>query len=258
MNVKDKVVVVTGGASGIGRAMATRFLADGARHAVVADINEAGLEQVAEEIGALAVPTDVSKEEDVINLVRTAEEEFGQIDLLCSNAGIGLIGGVAAANDGWQRIWEINVMAHVYAARAALPAMIKRGDGYLLNTSSAAGLVTQIGSAPYSVTKHAAVALAEWLAITHAHQGIKVSVLCPQAVRTAMIGDSDGGVAGLDGMIEPEELCDTVIEALEKETFLILPHADVLTYMQRKANDYDRWIGGMQRLQQRLGLNDLS
>jgi NAD(P)-dependent dehydrogenase (short-subunit alcohol dehydrogenase family) len=257
MNVKDKVVVVTGGASGIGRAMAARFLAEGARHAVVADINEAGLQQVAEEIGALAVPTDVSKEEDVINLVRTAEKEFGQIDLLCSNAGIGLPGGVNVANDGWQKIWEINVMAHVYAARAALPAMIARGDGYLLNTSSAAGLVSQIGSAPYSVTKHAAVGLAEWLAITHAHQGIKVSVLCPQAVRTPMLGDSDGGVAGLDGMIEPEELCDTVVEALEKETFLILPHPDVLTYMQRKANDYDRWIGGMQRLQQRLGLNDM-
>jgi len=256
MNLKDKVVVVTGAASGIGQAMATRFLAEGARQAVIADINEERLEQVADEIGALAITADVSKEEDVVNLVRTAEDQFGQIDLLCSNAGIAIRGGTGAANDDWQRIWEINVMAHIYAARAALPAMIARGDGYLLNTASAAGLLTQIDAAPYAVTKHAAVGLAEWLAITHGHQGIKVSVLCPQAVRTGMAGDASDGVAGMGNIMEPEELCDCVMEALEKETFLILPHTEVLTYIQRKASDYDRWLNGMRRLQQRFGSSD--
>jgi|TARA_B100000315_G_scaffold253611_2_gene292781 NAD(P)-dependent dehydrogenase (short-subunit alcohol dehydrogenase family) len=254
MDLTDKVVVVTGGASGIGRAMATRFLAEGARQAVIADVNEEGLQLVAKEIGALAVPTDVSKEADVTHLIRTAEERFGQIDLLCSNAGIGMAGGVTAANESWQRIWEVNVMAHIYAARAALPAMIARGDGYLLNTSSAAGLLTSLGAAPYSVTKHAAVALAEWLSITHGDKGIKVSVLCPLAVRTGMTS-SGGGATG--EMMEPEELCDCVVEALQKETFLIIPHGEVLTYIRRKTDDYDRWLNGMRRLQQRAGRDDI-
>lgn len=254
MKLKDKVAVITGGASGIGKAMAERFKAEGARHIVVADLNAEGLQEVADQLGALAVPTDVSKEDQVINLVNTAESEFGQIDLLCSNAGIGTVGGVEASNEAWQQIWDINLMAHVYAARAALPAMIARGEGYLLNTASAAGLLTQIGSAPYAVTKHAAVSLAEWLAITHGHQGIKVSVLCPQAVRTPMLEGSDnGGVAGVDGMMEPEELCDSVIEALDDERFLVLPHEEVLKYMQRKTSDYDRWINGMKRLQEAYG-----
>jgi len=255
MKLKDKVAVITGGASGIGRAMAIRFLAEGARQVVISDINADGLQAVADEIGALAIPADVSKEDEVINLIKTSEDKFGQIDLLCSNAGIGTAGGTEVANDEWQRIWDINLMAHVYAARAALPAMIARGEGYLLNTSSAAGLLTQIGSAPYAVTKHAAVGLAEWLSITHGQQGIKVSVLCPQAVRTAMTSGSDGGVAGVDGMMEPEELCDTVIEALEEERFLVLPHEEVLTYMQRKTSDYDRWLNGMRRLQAVYGQN---
>lgn len=255
MDIKDKVAVITGAASGIGRAMARRFKAEGARHVVIADLNEEGLREVAEDIGAISVPTDVSDEQAVIDLIRAAEDECGQIDLLCSNAGIGAPGGVEADNEAWQRIWDINLMAHVYAARAALPAMIARGDGYLLNTASAAGLLTQIGSAPYAVTKHAAVALAEWLSITHGHQGIKVSVLCPQAVRTAMTRNSDGGVAGIDGMIEPEELCDSVMAAIRKETFLVLPHPEVLTYMQRKTSDYDRWLNGMRRLQARYGQN---
>lgn len=248
MKLKDKIAVVTGAASGIGRAMARRFVKEGARQVVVADLNADGLKAVAEETGALPVVTDVSKESDVINLVKTAEERFGQIDLLCSNAGIGLRGGVEASNDGWQKIWEINVMSHIYAARAALPAMIARGDGYLLNTASAAGLLSQIGSAPYAVTKHAAVALAEWLSITHGDQGIKVSVLCPQAVRTAMTAGNEEGVASIDGMLEPEILCDTVIEALDEERFLVLPHPEVLTYIQRKAGDYDRWLKGMRKL----------
>lgn len=250
MKVKDKVVVITGAASGIGRAMARRFAQEGSRQVVIADISEQPLKELADEIGALAIPANVAKEEDIINLVSTTEKEFGQIDLLCSNAGIGLGGGVEADNEGWQRIWEINVMAHIFAARAALPAMIARGDGYLLNTASAAGLLTQIGSAPYAVTKHAAVSLAEWLSITHGDQGIKVSVLCPQAVRTAMTAGNEDGVASINGMIEPEQLCDTVIEALDEERFLVLPHPEVLTYMQRKSGDYDRWIKGMRRLNQ--------
>mgnify|MGYP000261460704 CR=1 FL=1 len=192
----------------------------------------------------------------VIDLVRTTEQEYGQIDLLCNNDGIGGGGGPETPNVDWQRIWQINVMAHVYATRAALPDMLRRGDGYILNTASAAGLLTQIGSAPYAVTKHAAVAYAEWLAVTYGARGIKVSALCPQAVNTAMTANIEGGgVAGVDGMMEPEELCDSVIETLAAETFLVLPHKEVLTYMQRKTTDYDRWIKGMQRLQAAYGDN---
>lgn len=256
MQIKDKVAVVTGGASGIGRAMATRFLAEGARAVVIADTNEEGLKQVGDDIGALAVPTDVSLEASVRNLIETAEKEYGQIDLLCNNAGIGIGGGPEVANEDWQKIWEINVMGHIYAARIALPGMLARGDGYLINTASAAGLLTQIGSAPYAVTKHAAVAFAEWLAITYGDRGIKVSVLCPQAVRTAMTAGNEKGVASIDGMMEPEELCDSVMKAIEDETFLILPHAEVLTYFQRKGSDYDRWIRGMRRLQAQYGAPD--
>jgi NAD(P)-dependent dehydrogenase (short-subunit alcohol dehydrogenase family) len=256
VRVAGKVVVVTGGGSGIGRALARRFAADGARHVVVADI--AGAQAVADEIGGQAVPTDVSLESDVVALIDQVEASHGPIDLFCSNAGIGVFGGAEVPDDEWDRIWRINVMGHVYAARALVPRMVERGGGYLLNTASAAGLLTQLGSAPYSVTKHAAVALAEWLAITHGHQGIKVSVLCPQGVRTAMtapLGD-DGGVVGVDGMMEPEAVADAVVAGLDAEQFLILPHPEVAGYFQRKADDYDRWIGGMQRLQARfLGLS---
>ena len=156
------------------------------------------------------------------------------------------------STEKWQAIWDINVMSHVYAARAVLPGMLERGEGYLLNTSSAAGLLNQIGSAPYATTKHAAIGFAEWLSITYGNRGIKVSVLCPQAVRTAMTAGGDGGVAGLDGMLEPEQLADTVIETLAEECFLVLPHPEVLTYMRRKTDDYDRWLGGMRRLHERF------
>ena len=254
MDIKDKVAIVTGGASGIGKAMAARFISEGAKQVVIADLQEAQLHSVAEEIGARAVKTDVANEQEVIALVRQVEAEYEQIDLLCNNAGIGVGGGPETANSDWQRIWEINLMAHVYATRAALPDMLRRGDGYILNTASAAGLLTQIGSAPYAVTKHAAVAYAEWLAITYGGRGIKVSVLCPQAVRTAMTANTEnGGVAGIDGMMEPEELCDSVMQVLADESFLILPHPEVLTYMQRKTSDYDRWLSGMKRLQERFG-----
>jgi NAD(P)-dependent dehydrogenase (short-subunit alcohol dehydrogenase family) len=252
MDLSGKHVVVTGGGGGIGRALCVRFAAEGARGVVAADLDGAAAKQVAGEIGGLGVAVDVAKEEQIQALVREAEAAYGPIDLFCSNAGIGVEGGVEASNEGWQRIWEINVMAHVYAARAVLPSMIERGEGYLLNTSSAAGLLSQIGSAPYSVTKHAAVGLAESLAIEHGEQGIRVSVLCPQAVRTAMTaGLEGGGVAGVDGMLEPEAVAEAVVEGLRDERFLILPHPSVLTYMRRKTEDYDRWLGGMQRLQAR-------
>lgn len=251
MKLKDKVAVVTGAASGIGRAMARRFVAEGAEHVYVADLNRDALEAVASEIGGTAMVTDVSSEDDVKALIQRAESERGRIDLLCNNAGIGVGGGPETANEDWQRIWDINLMAHVYASRHALPLMLERGDGYILNTASAAGLLSQIGSAPYAVTKHAAVGFAEWLAITYGGRGIKVSVLCPQAVRTAMTAGNEDGVASIDGMMEPEELCDTVIATLDAERFLVLPHEEVLTYMQRKTGDYDRWIKGMQKLQAR-------
>ena len=181
-------------------------------------------------------------------------ERFGQIDLFCSNAGIFTPGGEEVSTEAWQRIWDINLMSHVFAARAVLPHMLERGEGYLLNTSSAAGLLSQIGSAPYAVTKHAAVGFAEWLSITYGARGIKVSVLCPQAVRTEMTANTrNGGVAGVDGMLEPEALADTVIETLAEEKFLVLPHPEVLTYIQRKTDDYDRWLGGMRKLQERFG-----
>jgi NAD(P)-dependent dehydrogenase (short-subunit alcohol dehydrogenase family) len=198
----------------------------------------------------LAIRTDVSHEADVKALVAITTETFGHIDLFCSNAGIFTMGGEEVDNDAWDRIWDINVMAHIFAARAVLPGMLARGEGYLLNTASAAGLLSQIGSAPYAVTKHAAVGFAEWLSITYGNRGIKVSVLCPQAVRTQMTANTrGGGVAGVDGMLEPEVLAQTVIETLEEERFLCLPHPQVLTYMQRKTADYDRWLGGMRRLQ---------
>ncbi len=256
MHIKDKIVVVTGGASGIGRSLCERFAAEGAHAVVIADIDPVGIEQVKDSIAAkthaLAIVTDVSKEEAIQALVDKTLHAFGHIDLFCSNAGIFTKGGEEVANEQWQRIWDINLMAHVYASRAVLPSMLARGEGYLLNTASAAGLLSQIGSAPYAVTKHAAVGFAEWLSITYGDQGIKVSVLCPQAVRTQMTAGGTGA-AGVDGMLEPDQLAQTVIETLAQERFLILPHPEVLSYMQRKTADYDRWLAGMRRLQERYG-----
>ncbi|MCB1664998.1 MAG: SDR family oxidoreductase [Pseudomonadales bacterium] len=256
MKLTGKVVVVTGGASGIGRALCERFAAEGARGVVIADIDAAGCEQVRERIAhhtqALAVPTNVRVENEVQALVASALRVFGHIDLFCSNAGVFIPGSEEVPDGDWQRIWEINVMAHIFAARAVLPVMLARGEGYLLNTASAAGLLNQIGSAPYAVTKHAAVGFAEWLAITYGDRGIKVSVLCPQAVRTRMTAGGTGA-AGVDGMLEPEALANTVVASLDAEHFLILPHPEVLTYMQRKTSDYDRWLAGMRRLQERFG-----
>jgi NAD(P)-dependent dehydrogenase (short-subunit alcohol dehydrogenase family) len=248
MHLKDKIIVITGAASGIGRAMAHRFTQEGAKRVVCADRNGMGARVVAAEVDGVAYETDVAKEDNIRHLIEHVENDHGPIDLFCSNAGIGVAGGAEAPNDAWQRIWDINVMAHVWAARYVVPRMIARGGGYLLNTSSAAGLLSQIGSAPYAVTKHAAVGLAEWLAITHGDQGIKVSVLCPQAVRTAMTAANPDGVASIDGMMEPETVAEACIRAIEREDFLILPHPEVLEYMRRKTGDYNRWIAGMQKL----------
>jgi NAD(P)-dependent dehydrogenase (short-subunit alcohol dehydrogenase family) len=255
MQLRDQVVVVTGGANGIGRALCRRFAAEGARGVVVADLQEEAAQQVAAEIGGLAVATDVRVEADVVRLVEQTTAAYGPIDLFCSNAGIFLNGGVEAADADWQRIWEVNVLAHVYAARAVLPGMLARGRGYLLQTVSAAGLLTQIGSALYAVTKHAALALAEWLAVTHGAAGIKVSVLCPLGVNTEMLRGSTGGMAEMlrANALEPEAVAEAVVTGLAEERFLILPHPEVAEYFRRKADDYDRWLRGMRRLQDRVG-----
>jgi NAD(P)-dependent dehydrogenase (short-subunit alcohol dehydrogenase family) len=251
MKLKDKVAVVTGGANGIGRALCQRFASEGARGVVIADLDADRAEALATQINGFAVKTDVSIEADIINLVKQATDAYQRIDLFCSNAGIGTPGGADESNEIWQRIWEVNVMPHVYAARHVLPGMLARGEGYILATASAAGLLTQIGSAPYSVTKHAAVAFAEWLAITHGDAGIKVSCLCPQGVNTDLLRRSADGPGEFlrAGALEPEQVADAVVNGLDEERFLILPHPEVAEYFRRKATDYDRWLRGMRRLQ---------
>ena len=248
MKLAGKTAVVTGAASGIGEALARRFVAEGARSVVIADVQTQALQQVADDIGALPVVCDVRKEADIIELVRQAEDNNGPIDVFVSNAGIARFGGEHSSDEDWQLNWDIHVMAHVYAARQVAQKMAERGDGYLVNTSSAAGLLTHIQSATYSVTKHASVAFAEYLAINYGPKGVKVSVLCPQAVRTAMTKNSEDGVASVDGMMETDELAECVIKTMDEESFLILPHPQVREYMQRKTSDYDRWLRGMQKL----------
>ncbi|MBK5293165.1 MAG: SDR family oxidoreductase [Acidobacteriia bacterium] len=255
MKLAGKVVVVTGGGNGIGRALCRRFSADGLEGLVVADIDAAGAEDVARETGGIALQADVSRESDIRRMAQTAMEKFGRIDLFCSNAGIMVRGGEEVSDAEWDRIWSINVKAHIYAARAVLPDMLRRGDGYFLQTVSAAGLLNQIGSAPYGVTKHAALGFAEWLAITYGDRGIKVSCLCPQGVRTAMLasGRQEGRPHFLEaGALEPEQVAHAVVEGIGTEQFLILPHPEVLEYFQRKASSYDRWLRGMCRLQSRI------
>lgn len=254
MHLKDKVAVVTGGANGIGRALCERFAAEGARGVVVADLDAKGTKEVAEKVDGLAVTVDVGVEKDVQRLVDESIKKYGQIDLFCSNAGIALGGGVEAPNADWQKILDVNLLAHVYAVRAVLPAMLERGDGYLLHTASAAGLLTSIGSALYAVSKHAVVALAEWLSITHGPK-IKVSCLCPQGVVTDMLMRPEAGPATemlRAEAVTVEHVADCVIDALADERFLILPHEIVLKYVRNKAIDYDRWIRGMRKLQTKL------
>jgi len=255
MDIVDKVVVVTGAASGIGRAMARRFAADGARCVVVADIDGAGAQAVAGEIGGRAEQVDVTDEAAQVELIERTESEAGPIELWCGNAGVGSEGGLELDNAAWDFNWSVNVMAHVISGRHLVPRWVERGGGHLLITASAAGLLTNLGTAPYAVTKHGAVALAEWIAVSHGHQGIRVSCLCPQGVRTPMTEADDRlsvNVVRAEGMLEPEDVADAVAEGLAADRFLILPHPEVKTYEQRRAGDRERWLSGMQRLQAAL------
>jgi NAD(P)-dependent dehydrogenase (short-subunit alcohol dehydrogenase family) len=259
VEVAGKVVVVTGGANGIGKALCERFHAEGAKVVVVADLEADNAKVVADAIGGESFGVNVRDESQIQAMVKDVESRHGPIDLFCSNAGIIAGDGepwwaTSASNDTWQAMWDIHVMAHIYAARACLPSMIERGEGYFLNTVSAAGLLNQIGDAAYSTTKHAALGFAESLAITHRDDGIKVSALCPQAVATRMIGNTnDGGNAGVDGVLTPEQVAEEVVQSLAAEQFLILPHKEVVEYRRRKTEDYDRWLGGMSKMRRHFG-----
>jgi NAD(P)-dependent dehydrogenase (short-subunit alcohol dehydrogenase family) len=256
MELGEKVAVVTGGASGIGRALAQRFAAEGARGVVVADLDGEGAERVAAEIGeaALAFACDVADPGHADRLIGAAESAFGPVDLFCANAGVA-IGVDLATPAEWDLAFGVNIRAHVAAAERLLGGWLERGSGYFLTTASAAGLVTQIGSAPYAVTKHAAVAFAEWLSVTYGDRGVGVSCLCPMGVKTAMTAGDNVAlrtVAAAGDMLEPEAVAEVVVEGLRAERFLILPHPEVLEFFQRKGADYDRWLAGMRRLQARV------
>ncbi len=259
MEISNGVVVVTGGASGIGRALARAFAVAGARHVVVADRDEAGARAVAAEIGGRGVGMDVASESQIRQIVVSTDAEAGPVDIMVSNAGYVTWGGLETSNHDINRMWEVHVMSHIYAARAVLPSMIERGCGYIMSTASAAGLLTQIGSLAYSITKHAAVSLAEWIAITHGQQGIGVSVLCPQAVDTNIGANSPQAgtmpapsVAAGDGVLTSEHVAAECLAAIREERFWVLPHPEVGEYVRRKAADIDRWLYGMQRFQARL------
>jgi NAD(P)-dependent dehydrogenase (short-subunit alcohol dehydrogenase family) len=252
MKVKGKVCVVTGAAGGIGEAIARRYAKEGAKGVVVADMDQARVDKVAKEIGGLAVSGDIGQEGQVKRLIEEAEKKYGQVDVFFSNAGIGRGGHEDATDKDWADSWAIHVMAHVYAARALVPKMLARGEGYLLNTASAAGLLASMGSAPYGVTKHAGVALAEHLSIQYGDRGIRVSVLCPQAVDTNMLRMAGATAASVDGVLNTDAVAQVVIDAMDAETFLILPHPEVKEYMARKL-DHDRWLRGMRRLRDKTG-----
>lgn len=248
MDIRGKVAVVTGGASGIGAGLARRFAAEGALGVVVADVNLPRAQSVAGEIGALAVGCDVSREADIRALVDAARQRFGRIDIFMSNAGIlGRPGGIELEDELWDKMWQVHGMAHVWAARAVVPQMVAQGEGYFVVTASAAGLLNIVESAPYGVTKHAAVAFAEWLRIAYGSRGLRVSCLCPQSVQTDMIANGAGS-AGLDGVLTAEQVAGDVVAAMRDEKFLVLPHPEVARYFLKKAQDYDRWLGGMQKL----------
>lgn len=258
MELQDRVAVVTGGAKGIGRALVEAFVAEGARAVVLVDLDPGEVEAAAAEIGERAHGRvlDVTDRAGIAALVEEVTEAHGPIDLFVSNAGIGTLAGVDADDATWDRIWRVNVLAHVHAAEAVLPSMLARGEGYLLSTASAAGLLSQIGDLPYSVTKHAAVAVAEWLAITYGSRGIQVSCLCPQGVRTDMIAQGAGAssveTVMAQGLLEPADVAREVVAGLRDERFLILPHPEVAEYYRRRATDPDRWLAGMARLQDRI------
>jgi NAD(P)-dependent dehydrogenase (short-subunit alcohol dehydrogenase family) len=264
MKLDAKIVLVTGGAHGIGRALVERFAAEGARLAV-ADLDGAGARAVAAAVDGLGLAVDVSSEREIRAAVAAAEEQLGPIDLLCSNAGVMFTDtpgwtAVSQSDEQWERVWKINVMAHVWGARAVLPGMIQRGGGYLLHTVSAAGLLSQIGDAAYSTSKHAAIGFAESLAITHGEQGIGVSVLCPQAVATDILrgkmDDPPAQAAMADGVLSPAEVAEATVRGLAEERFLILPHPQVSEYMRHKASDYDRWLSAMRRFRRSLWPDD--
>ena len=257
MIVRDQVVLVTGGADGIGRALAERFHREGAKAVAVLDLDGAKAERVAQAIGGRAFACDVSNSTALAAVIAEVEQSLGPIALCCSNAGIVDSRGspddaTSAPDEAWLRSWNVNVMAHVYAARALLPRMIGRGSGYFLHTISAAGLLSQIGNAIYSTTKHAAVGFAENLAITHRDQGIRVSILCPQGVETNMLRSIPKGPQSGDGDLAPEQVARDALAGIEQETFLILPHPQVLGYMRNKTENYDRWIGGMAKIQAKM------
>ena len=262
MEIENKLVVVTGAGSGIGRALAQKFVECGARKVVCTDLNATSGAETASLIGEAATGEvlDVSDQAAIDQLVGRLDEEGG-IDIFVSNAGYGKRGGLNLSVEDWKKMMDVHTWAHLYAAQAVIPGMVSRGGGYLLNTASAAGLLTQMDSGPYAVSKHAAVALAEWIAINYLDRGIGVSVLCPQAVRTNILSNSDGPAvkrtakanqAAQDGVLEPGDVADDCIAAIRNENFLVLPHKEVATYFERKANDYDRWLQGMRRFREKL------
>jgi len=253
MEFRGKSIVVTGAASGIGRAMAVAFSQLDPRALTLLDVNEVGLREVGEATGAAWHVCDLGEESAVTATLNDIEDRCAGIDLYCGNAGILYYGGFETPTDAFQRVMDINVMSHVHAIRTLLPGMVNRGSGHVLITASAAGLLTQLGSLSYAVSKHAALAVAEWLAASYADRGIRASALCPQAVATAMTADTDGGsVAGIDGMLQPDEVAQAVIEGLQQDRFLILPHPQVKQYFLNKAENYDRWVGGMAKLQRQF------
>ncbi|HUR90371.1 MAG TPA: SDR family oxidoreductase [Ramlibacter sp.] len=248
MEIRGKVAIVTGGGSGIGAGAAKRFMQEGARGVVVSDLNLENAQRVAKDIGAVAIKCDVSREPEIQQLVAQTKDRFDQVDIYFSNAGIlGTPGDIGLDNDLWQKMWEVHGMAHIWAARAVIPGMVERGEGYFLITASAAGLLNIVESPPYGVTKHAAVAIAEWLRIAYGRRGVRVSCLCPQSVATAMTAQGTGS-AGLDGVLTTEQVAEDIVRVMREEKFLVLPHPEVAKYFQNKGQDYDRWLGGMQKL----------
>ncbi len=259
MKIAGRVCVVTGAASGIGRALAERFAQEGARGVVCADLDDSAARTVADKVGGLGVRCDVAQEGDVNAMVVAALERYGAVDVFCSNAGIIGLHGLDASLKEWRRTMDVNFMAHVLAARAVVPVMLKQGGGYIVATASAAGLLMQVDSATYTVSKHAAVAFAEWLAVSYGGRGIRVSCLCPQGVRTRMLLGPDGKRRSflLEGSVSAEEVAARVVEAMDAERFLVLPHPEVAQYEQRKAADRDRWLAGMRRLRERVAAQGL-
>jgi NAD(P)-dependent dehydrogenase (short-subunit alcohol dehydrogenase family) len=258
MQVAGKVIVVTGGGNGIGQALCETFHKAGAAKVIVADLDGARAEAVAASIGGAAFTCDVGREADIKHVITETEQRFGPIALFCSNAGIGggfdplTVNAGGTSDEPWAKSWAIHVMAHVYAARHLIPLMKARGGGYFLNTISAAGLLSQVGSPAYSTTKHAAVGFAENLAISHRADGIKVSILCPQGVDTNMLRSIPKGPQSGDGDLAPEQVAKDALAGIEAETFLILPHPQVIDYMRKKTENYDRWIGGMAKIQAKM------